>query len=191
MWQKLKADFKEQIWDHEQVLKIRQKFSELDTQSQSYILIGSFGAFVLILLLSFFGLLGRTISIKKEIATLEEQIKFVQLSAVKIEELRTQTQQQSFEPLLEGIDPSAPVGSFLERATQKALISKTNVEITSEGSKGELKLSRISLTQLARVLYIIEKSKSGTSVERYSVDAKDDLEGYLWAEFTVKKMEGK
>lgn len=191
MWQKLKTDFKEQVWDHEQMLKARQKFSELDTQTQSYVLIGSFGAFVLILLLSFFGLLGRTISLKTEIAALEDQIKFVQQSAVKIEELRAQAQQQNFEPLLEGVDPSAPVGSFLERATQKALISKTNVEVTSDGNKGELKLSRISLTQLARVLYIIEKSKSGASVERYSVDAKDDLEGYLWAEFTVKKVEAK
>ena len=52
---------------------------------------------------------------------------------------------------------------------------------------GEVKLSRISLTQLVRMLYIIEESGAGASVEKLNVDAKTDLEGYLWATITVRK----
>lgn len=187
MWQKLKADFKEQVWDHEQVLKLRQKFGELDSQTQSYVIIGSFAGFVVILLVSFFALWGRAISVKNELAAMEESIRYVQNSAVKIEELRAQAQSQNFEPLLEGLDIEAPLSAFLERATQKSRISKTNVELSGEGPKAELKLSRISLPQLVRMLYIIEKAKAGTSVEKLTVDAKDDTEGYLWATFSVRK----
>lgn len=191
MLKRLKADFKEQIWDSEQVLKIRQKFSELDTQTQSYVLIGSFAAFVLFLLLTFFTLWGRTISVKNEIAAMDDTIRYVQKSAVRIEELRAAAQSQGYEPLLEGIDLDASVDTFLERATQKSLIAKGNVEVTPpKGPLADVKLNRISLTQLVRMLYIIEHSGAGASVDKLTVDAKDDTQGYLWATITVRKPGG-
>jgi hypothetical protein len=187
MWQKLQTEFREQIWDNEQVLKLRQKFSELDTQTQSYIIIGSFAAFVLFLLATFFTLWGKTISVKSQIAEMETTIQYVQKAAVKIDELRSQAQSQGIEPLLEGIDPSAPVAAFLERASQKSLIAKGNVEVNGTGPTAELKLNKISLTQLVRMLFILENAGAGTSVEKLNVDAREDTEGYLWATMTVRK----
>jgi len=189
MWQKLQTEFREQIWDNEQVLKLRQKFSELDTQTQSYVIIGSFAAFVLFLLVTFFTLWGKTISVKNQIAEMETTIQYVQKAAVKIDELRSQAQSQGIEPLLEDIDANAPVPAFLERASQKSLIAKGNVEVGSAATGGatELKLNKISLTQLVRMLFIIENAGGGTSVEKLNVDAKDDTEGYLWATMTVRK----
>src|SRR5690606_16796538 len=108
MWQRLKLEFRENFWDSEQVLKVRQKFTELDTQTQSYILIGSFSAFVLFLLVTFFTLWGKTISLKNEMAQMEDSIRYAQAAAVKIEELRGQAQTQGRDPLLEGINLNAP-----------------------------------------------------------------------------------
>lgn len=191
MLTRLKAEFKEQIWDNEQVLKLRQRFAELDTQTQSYVLIGGFATFVLFLLLTFFTLWGRAILVKSELASMDEQIRFVQTSAVRIEELRSQAQSEGTEPLLEEIDLSAPVDAFLDRATQKSLISKSNVEVSAKGDSAEIKLSRISLTQLVRMLYIIEQSGAGTVVDKLNVDAKTDPDGYLWASLTVRRAKGK
>jgi hypothetical protein len=188
MWQRLKTDFKEQIWDNEQVLKLRQRFAELDPQIQSYVLIGSFSAFVLFLLVTFFTLWGRAISVKSQLALMDDNIRYVQSSAARIEELRSQARIGGREPLLEGLDPAAPAAAFLERATQRSLISKSNVEVTEgRGTSAEVKLSRISLTQLVRMLYIIEHSGAGASVESLNVDARDDREGYLWATISVQK----
>lgn len=187
MWPKLKAEFREKIWDSEQVLLTRQKFAELDTQTQSYVIIGSFAAFVLFLLLTFFVLWGRAISVKSELAQMDEQIRYVQSAAVTIDELREQARSQNNDPLLEGFNTAAAAGPLLEAAAQKSLIAKSNVEVTSQGKSAELKLNRISLTQLQRVLYLLEKSGAGASVEKLIVDAKDDTEGYLWATLTVKK----
>jgi hypothetical protein len=188
MWQRIQQEWKEQIWDNEQVLKLRQKFAELDTQTQSYVIIGSFSGFVLFLLLTFFVLWGRAISVKNQIADMEATVQYVQKASVKIEELKAQALQQGTEPLLENLNLEAALVPFLEQAVQKSLISKSNVEILpSQGSAAEAKLNKISLTQLVRMLYILEKSGAGTVVEKVTVDAKEDKDGYLWATLTVRK----
>ncbi len=188
MWQKLKTEFREQIWDNEQVLKLRQKFSELDAQTQSYVLIGSFAAFVLVLLLTFFALWGKTISLKKEIARMEDQIRLAQNSAVRIEELKAMQRNRTADFLLKDFDVSGSTDSFAGRVGAKSLIAKESVEVISgKGNSSDLKLSKISLRQLARALYLIEKSGSGATVDKLSVDTKDDPEGYLWAQLTLTK----
>ena len=188
MWQRLKTEFKEQIWDNEQVLKVRQKFAELDRQTQSYIIIGSFSGFVLILVLTFFTLWGRTMLMKSELAAMDEDIRFIQNTATRIDELKAEARNLNSDVLLRDFDTSLPVAGFVERASQKSLISKGNVEVGEEKNDGVVvKLSKISLRQLVRMLYLIENSNAGASVERLSVDAKDDTEGYLWAELLVRK----
>jgi hypothetical protein len=187
MWEKLKIQFRDQIWNNEQVVKARQKFAELDTQTQSYVLIGSFTAFVFILLISFFSLWGRAISTKNEIARMDETIRYMQTSATKIAELQEQASQESADPLLEGFDAEAPLAAMLEQAGQKSLINKTNVSVTEgdNGTRADVKLNKISLTQLVRILYLIEESGSGAVVEHLNVDAKDDSQGYLWTTLSV------
>ncbi len=187
MWD-WKTQLREQVWDNEHVLKVRQKFSELDAQTQSYVLLGSFGVFALILLLTFFGLWFRTIAIKNDLIAKDQDIRYVQSAAVRIEELNAQARSQDGEPLLRNFDNSGPAAPFAERVAQKSLIPKSNVEVTdAKNGMAELKLNKISLTQLMRVLFLIERSGSGASVEKLSVDSKDDPEGYLWAQLTVKK----
>lgn len=187
MWEKLKVQFREQIWNNEQVVKIRQKFGELDTQTQSYVLIGSFTAFVFILLISFVALWGRAISTKNEIARMDETIRYVQTSATKIAELQEQASQESADPLLEGLDAEAPLAAMLEQAGQKSLINKANVSVTEgdNGTRADVKLNKISLTQLVRMLYLIEESGAGATVEHLNVDAKDDTQGYLWTTLSI------
>lgn len=189
MWQKLKLEFREQVWDNEQILKIRQKFAELDGQTQSYIIIGSFAAFVLVLLVTFFTLWGRTMVLKSELAAMEEDIRYAQNAAARIEELKAEARNQNSDSLLRDFDVSLPVAAFAERATQKSLISKSNVEIGDEKNNGvTVKLTKISLRQLVRMLYLVEQSNAGAAVEKLSIDNKDDPEGYLWAELLVRKI---
>lgn len=188
MWEKFKIEFREQVWDNEQVLKLRQKFSELDTQTQSYIVIGAFSSFVFLLFISFIGFWVKTSSLKSEIAQMDDQIRYVQSSAVKIEELKMQARSQSGDSLLRDFDISAPISSMAERATQKALIPKGNVEIADgKGNSVDIKLNKISLRQLVRMLYLFEQSQSGAVVDKLSVDSKDDAEGYLWVSLSVRK----
>ncbi|MGZ3694015.1 MAG: hypothetical protein ACXWQO_07430 [Bdellovibrionota bacterium] len=188
MWQRLKTEFKEQIWDNEQILKVRQKFAELDSQTQSYVIIGSFAGFVLILLLTFFTLWGKTILLKNELASMDDDIRYTQNAATRIEELKAEARTQSSDSLLRDFDINLPIAALAERATQKSLISKSNVEVGEEKNNGVIvKLTKISLRQLVRMLYLFEQSGAGATVEKLSIDSKDDPEGYLWAEILVRK----
>ena len=194
-WKELKArlssEFREKVWESEPVLKARQKFGELDAQTQSYVVIGSFASFVLILLLTFFTLWGRTISLKNELARMDDSIRMSQSSAVRIQELKAQEENRNADMLLRDFDVSGNAMSFAERVGSKALIKKESVSVTA-GVKdsADMKLDHISLRQLARALYLIEKSGSGASVEKLTVDTRDDPEGYLWAQLTIKKEAG-
>ena len=184
---RLSAEFKEKIWDSEAVLKGRQKFAELDTQTQSYVLIGSFAAFVLILLLTFFTLWGRVISLKSELARMDDSIRMAQNSNVRIQELKAAQANRNSDSLLRDFDATGPIDAFADRVAQKALIKKDNATV-APGAKGasDLVLQKISIRQLARALYLIEKSGSGATVEKLSVDTKDDPEGYLWAQISMR-----
>lgn len=184
---RLKAEFTEQIWNNEQVLKLRQKFAELDTQTQSYVLIGGFAAFVLVLLLTFFTLWGKTISLKNELARMDESIRMAQNSAARIEELKALDSARRADPMLRDFQTDGDASSLAERVGAKSLIRKDDYKVTGSGASASLSLTKISLRQLSRALYLIEKSGAGTSVEKLNVTTKDDTEGYLWAEITLKK----
>jgi hypothetical protein len=188
MWGKASAFLKENLWEHEQLVKARAQFSELDRQTQSYILIGGFAAFVLILILTFFILWARVIVAKSDVAELDELIQYVQNSAVRIEELKAEARTQSVDPLLDGLDIKAAGGDFLEKVAAQALIPKTGYEVgSSKGAQHELKLIKVSLTQVMRVLYMIEQSGAKASVELLKMDSKDDQEGYIWADLVIQK----
>ena len=184
---RLKAEFTEQIWNNEQVLKLRQKFAELDTQTQSYVLIGGFAAFVLVLLLTFFTLWGKTISLKNELARMDESIRMAQNSAARIEELKALDSARRADPMLRDFQTDGDASSLAERVGAKSLIRKDDYKVTGAGASASLSLTKISLRQLSRALYLIEKSGAGASVEKLNVTTKDDTEGYLWAEITLKK----
>jgi hypothetical protein len=187
MWEQFKAKFRTEIWNNEQIVKARQKFAELDSTTQSYVVIGSFTGFVLILLVSFFTLWGRTIAMKNEIAGIEETTRYVQASAVKIQELQEQASNDTADPMLEGFDAEAALPALLEAAGAKSLIAKPNVTVTDSGDHAEVKLNRISLTQLVRMLYLLEQSGANAVVDHLNVDAKDDTQGYLWASISVRR----
>lgn len=184
---RLKAEFTEQIWNNEQVLKLRQKFAELDTQTQSYALIGGFSAFVLVLLLTFFTLWGKTISLKNELARMDESIRMAQNSAARIEELKALDSARRADPMLRDFVTDGDATSLAERVGTKSLVRKDDFKVTGGGGSATLALTKISLRQLSRALYLIEKSGAGASVEKLNVSTKDDTEGYLWAEITLKK----
>ncbi|RYZ94703.1 MAG: hypothetical protein EOP11_25975 [Proteobacteria bacterium] len=192
MWNKFKAQFREQVWNHEQMVKVRQSFAQLDTQTQSYVLIGSFAAFAFVMLMSLFMLWGRAISVKNEIASMDATIRYMQTSGTRITELQEQATQESADPLLDGFDAEAPLAAMLAQAGQKSLIAKGNVSVTEgdNGTRADLKLNKISLTQLVRMLYLIEESGAGAVVDHLSVDAKEDTQGFLWATMSVRKPAG-
>lgn len=187
---RLKAEFQEQVWNSEQVLKLRQKFAELDTQTQSYVLIGSFAGFVLILLLTFFTLWGKTISLKNELARMDESIRMAQNSAARIEELKALDNARRADPMLRDFDTGGDAAAFAERVGTKSLVRKDDVKVSGGAGSAELSLNKISLRQLTRALYLIEKSGAGASIDKLNVSSRDDTDGYLWASITVKKEEG-
>ncbi len=185
---RIQTEFQEQVWNHEQVLKLRQKFAELDTQTQSYVLIGSFGGFVLTLLLTFFTLWGKTISLKNELVRMDESIRMAQNSAAKIEELKALDSARRADPMLRDFDTGGDASSFAERVGAKSLIRKDDVKVNGGGQgTATLSLNKISLRQLARALYLIEKSGAGASIDKINIATKDDPEGYLWAEIKLHK----
>lgn len=187
MLKRFKADFQERVWNSEQVLKLRQKFGELDTQTQSYVLIGSFAGFVLVLLLTFFTLWGKTIALKNELARMDESIRMTQNSEVRIKELEALERSRRADPMLASFDSSGSADSFAERVATKSLIAKDSVVVSSSKGGAEVKFNKISLRQLSRALYLIEKSGGGASIDRLGISTKDDPEGYLWAEISIKK----
>lgn len=188
MWDKIKIQFREQVWDNEQVLKLRQKFAELDSQTQSYVVIGSFGGFVLVLLITLFSFWVSAASKKSTLAEMEENIRFIQSSAVKIEELKSQARSQNTDSLTRDLDPSAPVDELMQKIVQKAMIQKAAVDIgQAKGAAVDVTLSRISLRQFVRVLYMIENSQSGAIVEKFTFENKDDPEGYVSVTLSVRK----
>jgi hypothetical protein len=152
------------------------------------VLIGSFAAFVLLLLVTFFTIWGRTISLKNELVQMDSSIRLAQNSAVHIQELKSQEQNRNMDSMLRDFDVSGDVSGLADRVIAKSLIKKETATVTP-GTKDsvDVKLEKISLRQLVRALYLIEKSGSGTTVEKLSVDTKDDPQGYLWAELTLKK----
>ena len=111
-----------------------------------------------------------------------------QNSAVRIEELKALERSRMADPMLREFDASGDVSSFAEKVGNKAAIKKDSFSVIP-GSKGtaEMKLEKISLRQLSRALYLIEKSGSGAAVEKFSVDTKDNTEGYLWTQMTIRK----
>lgn len=184
MWENIKTQLREQIWDNEQVLKLRQKFTELDTQTQSYIVVGSFAAFVLILILSFVSLWLNASSLKSNLADLDDQIRFVHSSAAKIEELKAQARTQGGDSLLRDIDPFGPVDAVVQKITQKALIPKASVELGDiKTDSVALSLNKISLRQLVRVLYMLEN----TQLEMESLQMETKEEGFLAAKLLVRR----
>lgn len=187
MNEKIKTWLREEVWENEQVVKLRLQFAELDTQTQSYVLLGAFGFFVTVLLGSLLFLMISTMSLKSRLTEMDAQIRFLQSSADKIEEQKAIARQQSFSPEFRDLDKNLPLSQFAEKVTQKSFIPKDNAEITEKGPEVSLALNKISLRQLVRTLYYFENSKSGIAVTSLSIDAKDDTEGYLWANLTVKK----
>jgi hypothetical protein len=126
--------------------------------------------------------------LKSDLAAMDDDIRYAQSAASRLEELKAEQRNQSADALLRDFDLSLPVAAFAERATQKSLIAKTNVDIGEEkGGTVAVKLSKISLRQLVRMLYLIEQSNAGASVDKLSIDSKDDPEGYLWADLVVRK----
>jgi hypothetical protein len=90
--------------------------------------------------------------------------------------------------LLGTFDTGGAAEEFAERVGQKALVAKASVEVANvKAASAELKLNKISLRQLARALYLIEKSNSGASVEKMNVDSREDTQGFLWAQLTIRK----
>ena len=191
MKERLKSWFKEQIWENEQIVKLRGQFSELDPQTQSYTILGSFAAFVVILIGSLVFVFLSTTTVKGRIQTLEEQIRYVQTAAEKIEENKALARVQSFSPEFRDLDKSLPLASFAEKVAQKAMVNKESFTVTDSAAGAELSLNKISLRQLVRILYFLEFAKAGIGVEKLIVDLKDDTDGYLWAQLTLKKAPAK
>jgi hypothetical protein len=193
----LKKQFQENVWDNEQVLQLRQRFSELDAQTQSYSLIGAFAFFLFLLLGSLLYLGITNASLQSQIVDMDTSIHHLQASADKMEDLRAKIRSQSSDPSLRDLDRSAPLNTFTEKAAQKAFIGKDSFEISNEKQssavKGmiqnslDVKLSRISLRQLVRMLYFIEQTQSGIDVQKLNIDSKDDPSGYLWASLSLQK----
>ena len=191
MWQKLQSQFREQVWNHPEAVRLRQKFNELDVATQSYVLVGGFAAFVFVLLLSFFLLWGRSISVKKEIARMDETIRYMQTSRVRIQELEARASQaQNAEPLLEDFDVEAPLEELVTAASLKSLMLKNNVTVTGDDSRAEAKLEHVTLRQLGRLLFLLEQSGAAATVERFTVESRNDPAGYLWATLTVTRPKG-
>lgn len=189
MLEKLKVALKEKVWDHENVVQLRQKFNELDSQVQSYLIIGSFCAFLLFLAATVLFAFFQNQGLKTQIIENETLLATLQQTSAKIAQIKAQEQENRLvDPIFRDLDPTASPQTFLEKALQKSKISKTSAEsIEEKGSKVDVKLSKISLKQLVRLLYYIEHSNAGARVDRLKVETRDDPEGYLWSNLTLLK----
>ena len=192
-WKKLQEQFRDQIWEQEEIVKLRTQFAELEPKTQQSILAGSLGL-AASLILGFLLYLGyNAYSLKSKMAEIEDEVHYIQSANEKMDGLRRKIQeQQNADPLTRDIDKNAPLPQFAEQVAKKASVTKDNLEILEKPSSKtestlELKLNKISLRQLLRVLFVFENAKNGVNITKVESDSKNDPEGYLWAVIGLQK----
>ncbi len=186
MMEKLKAAFREQIWDQEQMLQLRQKFAELDPRTQAIVQLSSVGVAAVILLGFLVVLLLGSIDRQSQIRDKDALIQYTKDAAKKIEEARRSGGPQN----VGGLNADAPLPELLEQVALRASVNRGSLEIT-EGEPTIMKLSRVSIRQLVKVFFILENQIPGIEWKRLSLDSHGDTKGYLWADLEVRRTGGK
>lgn len=174
---------KEFFWEHEEVVRLRHQFSELDPKVQSYTIFGGLGG-LSVLLLGLLGFLFSSVHIaKRDIADANESIRYLDASSDKMDELRQRIRAQSVAADDLDLNPSSPLLEVTEKVAGRSAIGKDSLEVpaTATGPTLEVKLNKISLRQLVRFLFYVENSKAEVAFQQVQVDTKSDTQGYLWA----------
>lgn len=190
MMAKLKEFFlkiREKFWEHEEVIKLRNRFSELDPKVQQTVIASSIGASAALLISVLVYTTFLSYSTKAEIQQINDDIAFIHSANEKMDILRKQSREQSSDVGLRDIDKNAPLPSFASAVAQKAAIAKESTEVKEAGDSVELKLNKISLKQLVRVLFAFENARNGISIAKVETDSRNDPEGYLWASVHLQK----
>lgn len=187
-WQELTAQLRESIWENEQMLMVRAKLQELDPKAQTVVIASGAGLALLLI----FGTLGyaaySTHSARSEIAAAEGSIAYLRQTAARMEDLRRQLREQGADTLSRDFDKTQPLPMMAEKAAARAAIAKESIEVAPQSPDSvELKLNKVSIKQIARLLFFFENAKLGVAVEKFSLDAKTDKDGYLWAVLHLKK----
>lgn len=192
-WKKMQDQFRDQIWEHEEIVKIRNQFSELEPKTQQAITAGAIG-FAISLVIGLLVYLGfNSYALQSKMAEMDDEIHYIQASNEKMDQLRRKIlEQQNADPLTRDLDKSASLAQFAEQVAKKAAITKENIEVSDKQaskteSNIELKLNKISLRQLLRILFVFENAKNGVNITKVESDSKNDPEGYLWVIIGLQK----
>jgi hypothetical protein len=185
---------KETIWEHEEVVRLRHQFSELDSKTQTYIIFGGFGAFA-VLMLGLLGVLMTSVHVvKRDMAEINESIHYLNSSSEKMDQLNQQINSQSTTVDDLDLNSASPLQEVVEKVAGRSAIGKDSLELpaVTTAPTFEVKLNKISLRQLVRFLFYVENSKAEASFSQVLVDTKNNAEGYLWATLKlVREAKGK
>jgi hypothetical protein len=182
--EQLKSAFREQIWEQEQVVQLRQKYAELDPRTQAIVQLSSLGAGALIMLGILISLLFGSFDRQSKIRDSEALIQYTKDAAKKIEEARRVTSGGT--QSAGGLNTSAPLPELLEQVALRASVSRGSMEVV-EGDPAVLKLSRVSIRQLVRIFFVLENQIPDIEWKKLSLDTQGDTKGYLWANIEVRR----
>lgn len=188
LWAKLK----DLVWEHEEVIKLRLQFAELDQKTQSYVVFSAMGLGTLALVgfLSF--LLFATWSVHGQINELDSSIHYLTRSAEKMDELRQKIRAQSANADDLDLDEKSALSEVSEKVAGKSGIGKDSLELTTgAGPNYEFKLNKISLRQLDRFLFTLENSRAAANVQHILIETRNDPEGYMWASIKLARADNK
>ncbi len=184
LWARLQNDFKEQVWEQEQVVMLRQKFSELEPRQQAMIQTGAFALAVALVLGIPLWFASGTWERRERLAEINQKIQMLDQAAEQIRELRTRATTSG--PSLQGVDLSAPLPELAEALAMKASIAKGSIEVSGTNPV-KLSLSQVSIRQLVRLSFFLENQVPQVEWQNFLIDARDDQEGYLWAEIQLSR----
>ncbi|NUM88033.1 MAG: type II secretion system protein M [Bdellovibrionales bacterium] len=189
LWARLQNDFKEQVWEQEHVVFLRHRFTELEPRQQYLIQLGLAGLATLGVLGVLLAFASRAWDRQERLREINGKILMLDQAAEQIRDLKTRAATSG--PSLQGVDLSAPLPELAEALAMKASIAKGSIEVSSTGSAVKLSLSQVSIRQLVRLFYFLENQVPGVEWQSLKVDARDDVEGYLWAEFQLNARKGR
>lgn len=176
------SKLKEILLESEEIARLKQQFNELDSKTQSVVILAGSGVSIALMLGLLAFLFISNLGIKAQMADLNSSIQYLQSSSEKMEEIRQKIKMQSSHSDSIDVTETMPLAEVVEKVGGKSSIAKENMELSTEaGASYEFKLNKVSLRQIVRFFYYLENSKANTLVQNLQIESRNDPEGYLWS----------
>ena len=176
------------LQDSPVVIELKSRYSNLEPKQQQWILLGSIGSFLFLVLVLPISLFVTTASLESRIRQMDADSDFLNQTADEISALRTLVSQQG-ESVDPTITPETPIKDLSLKYLSSSGISEESyaVQEGADAKSATLTLSRLNLVQFRKLLYGLENSPAGIELSKVDVDMKTDGKGYMWSTIVFSK----